>query len=187
MPALTMYRPGTTGFINAASAALRPLAVAAGIIAAGAALPALAHADPTNDPISAALNGTGTGTNGSFTDKIAGIGQSICPSLVKPGATIASITSQLSGKTGLPPNMAGMVAGMAIQMECPGVMTSLAHGNMPFPMQALGGMPGGLGMPGGGLGMPGASPSLVGNMFPLMPPTAPGAAPAQNPLAFMGH
>lgn len=195
MPALTMYRPWTTDFINAASAALRPLAVAAGIIAAGAALPALAHADPTNDPISAALNGTGTGTNGSFTDKIAGIGQSICPSLVKPGATIASITSQLSGKTGLPPNMAGMVAGMAIQMECPGVMTSLAHGNMPFPMQALGGMPGaGLGipgvgpaMPGAGPGMPGATPSLVGNLFPLTPPAAPGAGPAQNPLALLGH
>jgi len=181
MPALTLYRPRTTGFINAASAALRPLAVAAGIIAAGAALPALAHADPTNDPITAALNGTGTGNNGSFTDKIAGIGQSICPSLVKPGATLASITSQLSGKTGLPPNMAGMVAGMAIQMECPGVMTSLAHGNMPFPMQALGGMPG------AGLGMPGANPSLVGNLFPLMPPTAPGAGPAQNPLTLLGH
>ena len=121
-------------------------------------------------------NGTGTGNNGSFTDKIAGIGQSICPSLVKPGATIASITSQLSGKTGLPPNMAGMVAGMAIQMECPGVMTSLAHGNMPFPMQALGGMPGaGLGLPGTGLGLPGAGPAM------------PGAGPAQNPLALLGH
>ena len=206
MPALTTYRPWTTqtvsrtsgvrpptvraGVINAASAALRPLAVAAGIIAAGAALPALAHADPTTDPISAALNGTGTGNNGSFTDKIAGIGQSICPSLVKPGATIASITSQLSGKTGLPPNMAGMVAGMAIQMECPGVMTSLAHGNMPFPMQALGGMPGAGplgGMPGAGPGMPGANPSLVGNLFPLVPPAAPGAGPAQNPLALLGH
>jgi hypothetical protein len=84
---------------------------------------------------------------------------------------------------------------MAIQMECPGVMTSLAHGNMPFPVQALGGMPGaGLGipgvgpaMPGAGSGMPGATPSLVGGLFPLMPPAAPGAGPAQNPLALLGH
>jgi len=155
MPALTMYRPWTTqtvrrssvvrqptvwaDFISAALAALRPLAVAAGVIATGAALPALAHADSPNDSITTALTGTGNGNNGSFSDRIAGIGQSICPSLVKPGATLASITSQLSGKTGLSSTMAGMVASMAIQMECPGVMTSLAHGNMPFPVQALGG------------------------------------------------
>src|ERR1700743_2830442 len=147
MPALTMYRPWT----SAASAALRPLAVAAGILAAGAATPTFAHADPASDPITSALNGAGIANGGSFSDRIASIGQSICPSLVKPGASLAAITSQLSGKSGLPPNMVQMLAGMAIQMECPGVMTSLAHGNMPFPMQALGGgMPG---MPGGGLGL----------------------------------
>ncbi|MCV7412172.1 hypothetical protein AWC05_13295 [Mycobacterium florentinum] len=173
MTALMMYRPWTVrrstevhqptvwaDFINAAAAALRPLAVAAGILTAGAALPALAQADPSPDPITPALNGMGNGTNGSVTNSLAGIGQSICPALVKPGATLASVTSQLGLIKGLPPNMAGMVASMAIQMECPGVMTSLANGKMPFPMQ-----------------LPGANP------FPL-----PGAGPAAPaPFALPGR
>ncbi|WAJ43628.1 hypothetical protein OK015_20875 [Mycobacterium sp. Aquia_216] len=158
-------------FINAAAAALRPLAVAAGILTAGAALPALAQADPSTDPITAALNGSGTGTNGSLSNSLAGIGQSICPSLVKPGATLASVTSQLGLIKGLPPNMAGMVASMAIQMECPGVMTSLANGKMPFPM-------------------PGANPSMPfqlpgANPVPQMPLLGGPAAP--SPFAFPGR
>jgi hypothetical protein len=113
---------------------LRPLAVAAGLLAAGAALPALAQADTSNDPITAALGGLGNGTNGSLSNALAGIGQSICPSLVKPGATLATVASQLGATKGLPPAMAGMVASMAIQMECPGMMASLANGKMPFPL-----------------------------------------------------
>ncbi|SPM39833.1 hypothetical protein MNAB215_2026 [Mycobacterium numidiamassiliense] len=154
MAALKTSRPSTTQTVRLSSV-LRPVAVAAGVLAAAATLPAIAHADPSTDPISAALGGAGLGgagmggagnNGGSLTDKIAGIGQSICPSLVKPGATLASITSKLSGNSGLSPGIAGMVATMAIQMECPSMMTSLAHGqmpNMPFPMQ----MPGGLGGP----------------------------------------
>ncbi|BAX93572.1 DUF732 domain-containing protein [Mycobacterium shigaense] len=140
MPALMTYRFSTTwaDVINAASAALRPLAVAAGVAAAGATLPALAHADTPNDPISSALTGAGVANNGSVSNAIAGIGRSICPSLVKPGATLASIVSKVSGNNGLSPNMAGLVTSMAIQMECPGFMTSLANGNMPFPLQAPG-------------------------------------------------
>jgi hypothetical protein len=114
---------------------VRPLALAAGVAASGATLPALAHADAPNDPVSAALTGAGIANNGSVSDAIAGLGRSICPSLVKPGATLASIASKVSGKTGLSPNMAGLVTGLAIQMECPGFMTSVANGNMPFPLQ----------------------------------------------------
>lgn len=141
MAALMTYRPWTTqtrwaAVINAASAALRPLAVAVGVIAAGATLPASAHADTPNDPIAAALTGAGIANNGSVSNALAGLGQAICPSLAKPGATLASIASKVSGNTGLSPNMAGLVTGMAIQMECPGFMTSLANGNMPFPLQS---------------------------------------------------
>ncbi|OBA57612.1 hypothetical protein A5647_24095 [Mycobacterium sp. 1100029.7] len=128
------------------------MAVAAGILAAGATLPALAQADTSNDPITAALGGVGRGNNGSLNNTLAGIGQSICPSLVKPGATLASVASQLGATKGLPPGMAGMVAGMAIQMECPGMMTSLANGQMPFPMPGVG--PGPLGLPGAGPAAP---------------------------------
>jgi hypothetical protein len=157
MTALMMYRRwteqpvrGASGvrppaaradLIKAAAAVLRPLVVTAGVITAGAMSLAPAHADPPNDPIAAALNNAGIGNNGSFSTAIAGVGQSICPKLVKPGATFASVASQLAGNTGLSPGMAGLVASMAIQMECPGVMTSLANGNMPFPVQALGANP----------------------------------------------
>lgn len=198
MAALTTYRPWTTQTVRLSSV-LRPLAVTAGILAAAAALPALAHADPSNTPVNpmfggagagnSMFGGAGTGNNmfggagagnngGSLTDKIAGIGQSICPSLVKPGASLASITSKLSGNGGLPPDMVGMVASMAIQMECPGVMTSLAHGqmpNMPFPMQGLGGIG----------GNPGASPFQLPGAGPM--PSLPGASPVSNPLMGLGH
>jgi hypothetical protein len=177
MAALMTSRPSTTptvrrpsavrrttvwgGFVNAASAGLRPLAVAAGVAVAGAMLPAVAHADTPTDPISNALTGVGIGNNGSVSAAIAGLGRSICPSLVKPGATLASIASRVSGNTGLSPNMAGMVTTMAIQMECPSFMTSLANGNMPFPLQT-----------------PGLNPF----------PSIPGASPAAlNPISFPGH
>jgi hypothetical protein len=45
--------------------------------------------------------------------------------------------------------MAGFLASMAIQSQCPGFMTSVANGNMPFPLP-------GAGAPGLPLGLPGA-------------------------------
>jgi hypothetical protein len=149
--------------------AFRPLAVAAGILAAGATLPALAQADTSNDAITTALSGAGIGNNGSLSNTLAGLGQSICPSLVKPGATVASIASQLSGKTGLSATMAGLVTSMAIQMECPGVMTSLANGKMPFPLMGANPL------------APSPFPSPGANLGVLTGATAP------NPLQFPGR
>jgi hypothetical protein len=106
--------------IPAASAVLRRLVVTVGVITAGATSLGPAHADPPNGSAGAAL------------------GQSICPMLVKPGATLASIASQLTGSTGLSPGMAGFVATLAIQTQCPSFMQSLANGKMPFPLQSLG-------------------------------------------------
>ncbi len=157
MTALTMYRPWTSptirrssvvrqlaawvDLINAAAAVLRPLVVTAAVITAAATSSTPAHADPNNDSITNALNKAGIGNNGPVSTAIAGIGQSICPMLVKPGATFASMASQMAGNTGLSPAIAGFVTSMAIQMECPGVMTSIANGNMPFPLQAPGADP----------------------------------------------
>ena len=112
--------------INAAATVLRPLVVSAGVITAAARSSTPARADP--------LNNVGIGNNGPVSTAIAGIGQSICPMLVQPGATFASTASQMAGNTGLSPAIAGFVTSMAIQMECPGIMTSLANGNMPFPL-----------------------------------------------------
>jgi hypothetical protein len=133
MTALPMYRPWTRWTVRRFSV-VRPLVVAAGVIAAGAMLPALAHADPPSGPVTGVLNNPGTGNNGSLSNTMAGLGQSICPMLVKPGATVASVASQVAGGMQVSP----AIAGLAIQMGCPGFMTSLANGKMPFPLQVPG-------------------------------------------------
>ncbi len=167
MTALTMYRKRIdtvrsasrvrpaevrVGRSNVASTVLRPLVVTVGVLTAGATAPA-GHADPPN---------------GSVTSSLTGIGQSICPMLVKPGATLASVMSQFSGKSGLSPGMAGLVASMAIQMECPGMMASVANGKMPFPLPGIGG--------GNGLPIPGQLPMT--NPGPAIPFLPGGAGPA---------
>ncbi|MEY8018553.1 hypothetical protein [Mycobacterium servetii] len=182
MTALMMYPPWVEQLVRRASwvrpaafAALRPLAVTAGVAAAGAMSLAPAHADPPTDPITSVLGGAGTG-GGSFNDTLAGIGQSLCPMLVQPGAQLATIASQLSGKPGLPPEMVGAVASMAIQAECPGVMTSLANGQMP---SVLGGLGGNSGMP-LPLQLPGLSPAAPSPLqVPGLSPAAP--SPLQVP------
>lgn len=189
MTALTISRPWTTttirrvsvlrqlaawvDLIDAAATVLRPLVVTAVVIIAAATSSTPAHADPTNDSITGGLNDAGIGNNGSVSTAIAGFGQQLCPMLVKPGATLASVASQMSGNTGLSPTIAGFVTSMAIQMECPGVMTSLANGDMPFPLQAAGAGPG-QPMP---FQLPGASPVPS---LSFAPPGANQASP--NPL-----
>ncbi|WP_301147292.1 DUF732 domain-containing protein [Mycobacterium simiae] len=151
MTALTRRR-------RAAVAATVPaLAMTLGLSAVGLAGPA--HADPPTGSLTA-------------------IGQSICPMLVKPGATLASIASQLSGSSGLPPGIVSMVAGMAIQSQCPGMIASLANGQMPFGLQGLGGAPGLGGVPGlGGAPGLGGVPGFGGT--PGLPVL--NQAPAANP------
>jgi hypothetical protein len=172
MTVLTMYRNRTEHRVrraargdlagtgvhrsNPASAVLRPLVVMLGVLTAGGTSQAQAHSDPSS--------------NGSVSSALTGIGQSICPMLVKPGATLASVASQLSGKTGLSAGMAGIVATMAIQAECPAMMASVANGKMPFPLPGAGGSP--------ALPIPGQLPAA--NLVPAVPfspvglgPTAP--------------
>lgn len=57
-------------------------------------------------------------------------GQSICPSLVKPGSSLATTLSELQGNTGLTPTLTGMVAGFVIQTQCPAVMTQISKGDL---------------------------------------------------------
>ena len=128
---------------------LRPVIVTAGVcVAALASIPA-AHADSVGNAMAPVLNGVGIGNNRPVSGAIAQMGQSICPMLVKPGGSLASNAAQISGHGGLAPPVAGFLASMAIQAECPGFTTSVANGNMPFPI------PGGSG-PGLPLGLPGA-------------------------------
>jgi hypothetical protein len=173
------------------SAVIRPLVITAGIVTAGAVSTAPAQADPPPGQITSMLNGAGFGNNGQMNNALAGVGQSICPMLVQPGANLAQMAAQLSGSTGLPSNIAGMVASMAIQSQCPGFMSSLANGQMPGPLQGLAGNNGPLqGLTGGGPGSnplqglggnpaaPGPLQGLGGNPAAPGPLQMPGANPA---------
>jgi hypothetical protein len=138
---------------------LRPVIVTAGVCAAALGSIPAAHADSVGDAMTPVLNGVGIGNNGPVSGAIAQMGQSICPMLVKPGGSLASNAAQTSGHGGLAPPMAGFLASMAIQAECPGFMTSVANGNMPFPIPGAGG-------PGLPLGLPGAPASAPQPLLP---------------------
>jgi hypothetical protein len=194
MTSLTMHSPWTSptlrnamvvrqrvawsDFVNGFALIGRPLVVTLGIIAAAAMWPAPAHADGIGDTASSALNDVGIGNNGPVSTALAGIGQSICPMLVKPGATVASTAAQMSGRTGMSADIAGWVTSMAIQMECPSFMTSLANGTMPGPLQSLADSA----APASPFQLPGTNPA---SSFPFALPTA-GTTPA-NPFQIPGQ
>ena len=119
--------------------------------AVGLAVPA--HADPLTDPsFLSALSTAGVG----YDDPAAttSLGQSVCPMMVQPGQSFASVASSM-GDQGISPGMASFFTGIAIQMYCPQVMTSLGNGSfMSFLQQTPGvpevpGLPAGPGLPGG--------------------------------------
>jgi hypothetical protein len=200
MTSLTLYRPWTAptlrnamvvrqgiawaNYLYAMALVFRPLVVTLAIAAAAALWPAPAHADVASDAGSSALNGVGIGNNGPVSTAIAGVGQSICPMLVQPGSKLASMATQMSGHNGLAPTIAGWVATMVIQSQCPGWMTSLANGQMPAGLDTLTNMAApALGIPGAGsstsalpFALPGAAPAA-----PALPFALPGAAPAASP------
>lgn len=68
--------------------------------------------------------------NSTLSSTIEKFGQSLCPSLVKPGSSLATTLSELQGNTGLTPTLTGMVAGFVIQTQCPAVMTRLSKGDL---------------------------------------------------------
>lgn len=131
-----------------ATSVVRPVIVTAAVFAAVLGAVPEAHADSVGDAVGPALNGVGIGNNGPVSSAIAQMGQSICPMLVKPGSSLASGAAQMSGQGGLAPPMVGFLASMAIQSQCPGFMTSVANGNMPFPLPGASGLGLPLGLPG---------------------------------------
>ncbi len=154
--------------VKVSATALRPVIVTVAVFAAALGASAHAHADSVGDAMAPVLNSAGIGNNGPVSGTIAQVGQSICPMLVKPGSGLASSAAQISGNGGLAPPLAGFLVGMAIQSQCPSFMTSVANGNMPFPIS--GGIPG---IP----GMPGAAPAGL----PFGPPAAPSPMPFGMP------
>ncbi|MDP9167120.1 MAG: hypothetical protein M3O32_13830 [Actinomycetota bacterium] len=151
----------------------RPLVVTLGIAAAAVMWPANAHADAATDSGASVLNGVGIGNNGPVSTAIAGAGQSMCPMLVQPGSQLVTMATQMSGQGGLAPTIAGWVATMVIQTQCPGWMTSLSNGQMPAGLNTLTNMTGpGLALPSSA---PAASPfALPGTLTPPAGLTIPG-------------
>jgi hypothetical protein len=145
-----------------ATSVIRPVIVTAAVFAAVLGSIPAAHADPgVGAAMTPGLNGVGIGNNGPVSGAIAQMGQSICPMLVKPGGSLASGAAQMTGHGGLEAPMAGFLAQMAIQSQCPGWINSVANGNMPFPLPGAGGPGLPLGLPGGpapgsSFGLPGA-------------------------------
>jgi hypothetical protein len=198
MTSMTLYRPSLrnamvvreqiawANYLNAVALIFRPVVVTLGIAAAAVMWPAHAHADVPGVPGvpgnagSGVLNGVGIGNNGPVSTAIAGVGQSICPMLVQPGSKLVSMATQMSGHDGLAPTVAGWVATMVIQSQCPSWMTSLANGQMPAGLDTL------TNMAAPALGLPSSTPGSslpfglggTGPATSALPFALPGAAPA---------
>jgi hypothetical protein len=96
-----------------------------------------AHADPITDPsFLGALNNAGVGYNDPAATT--SLGQSVCPLLVQPGQSFASVASSM-GNQGISPGMASFFTGIAIQMYCPQMMSSIGNGTF---LNQLGGLNG---------------------------------------------
>ena len=123
----------------------RIFALTAGV-ATAVTLAAPASADPVADnSFLNALSGAGIG----FTDPASTqqLGQSICPMLVEPGKSMASVYSTVSNN-GINPDMAAFFTGIAISMYCPQMMTSIGNGTFLNQLGGLQGIPGISGIPG---------------------------------------
>ena len=75
------------------------------------------------------------------------LGQSICPMLVEPGKSLASVYSTVSNN-GINPDMAAFFTGIAISMYCPSMMSSIGNGTFLNNLSGLQAIPGLSGIPG---------------------------------------
>jgi len=115
-------------------------------VATAVTVAAPAHADPTTDTsFLDALTNAGIGFNDPASAEQ--LGQSICPMLVEPGKNLASVYSTVS-HNGVNPDMAAFFTGIAIQMYCPSMMSSIGNGTFLKQLSGLKGIPGISGMPG---------------------------------------
>ncbi len=96
-------------------------------VATAVTVAAPAHADPTNDSFLSALSNAGIGFNDP--NATASLGQSVCPMLVQPGQSFASVASSI-GNQGISPQMASFFTGIAISMYCPQIMNGLGDGTL---------------------------------------------------------
>ena len=131
--------------------AARALLTTVGVVSVALALAVPAQADPApNDPTTDssflnALNDAGVGYGNP--DAAVQMGQEVCPMLVEPGKDFASVASQMRGDGGMSPQMASFFTGIAIQMYCPQMMSSIGDGSILNNLDALNGLAGIAGFP----------------------------------------
>jgi hypothetical protein len=114
--------------------------------ATAVALAAPASADPlTDNNFLGALTNAGIGYNDPASTQQ--LGQSICPMLVEPGKSLASVYSTVSNQ-GISPDMAAFFTGIAISMYCPSMMSGIGNGTFLNSLSGLQGIPGLSGIPG---------------------------------------
>lgn len=129
----------------------RVLTVAVGLMAAAATVAAPAQADPVDTSFLNTLGNAGFQSSNP-TDTVA-LGQAVCPMLVEPGKDFAGVASQVGLTQGLSPAMASFFTGIAIQMYCPQMMSSIGDGTVLNQVEGLNGLTGLSGL--NGLGIPG--------------------------------
>ena len=114
-------------------------------VATATALAAPASADPiTDNSFLNALTNAGIGYNDPASTQQ--LGQSICPMLVEPGKSLASVYSTVTNN-GINPDMAAFFTGIAISMYCPSMMSSIGNGTFLNQLSGLNAL-NGLGIPG---------------------------------------
>jgi Protein of unknown function (DUF732) len=106
---------------------MRASAITVGMLAVAATLAAPAGAEETRDEFLNALNEAGV----TYDDPAAtaALGERVCPMLVEPGKSFASVASAV-GNSGIPPDMAAFFTGIAISMYCPSAISSLGNGTI---------------------------------------------------------
>jgi Protein of unknown function (DUF732) len=101
------------------------LTVAVGLMTAAATLAAPARADTIDDQFLSAL--TNAGISNTDPASTVALGESVCPILVEPGKSLATVYSSVANN-GIPPEMAAFFTGIAISMYCPQMMSSIGNG-----------------------------------------------------------
>jgi len=105
---------------------LRLLAATAGVAGLTAAP---VHADLMGNAFLRAL--TNAGVPFSQPDSTMALGQSVCPMLVAPGASLDAVVAATAGANGMSPEDAGVFTIVAIATYCPEVLAPLLTNRLP--------------------------------------------------------
>ena len=117
------------------------------MIAASLTFAAPAPADTTDTDFLGALDRAGIGYADNNPDLTAQLGERVCPMLVEPGKSFASVATTVADN-GINPGLASFFTGIAISMYCPQMMGSIGNGTFLNFLQQTPGLPGVPGVPG---------------------------------------